>query len=133
MLYERLKELKNEKNMTIQEISDKSGVPTSTISRIFSGQTDNPSFQNICDIVVAMGGSLDKIAGIATEATQHDYDPHAVMLQLCRERVEDKEREVKKWTRVMRSLWIAFVAMVFVVTILLLIDILNPNIGYVRY
>lgn len=132
MLYEKLRDLKNEKNMTIQEISDKSGVPTSTVSRIFSGQTDNPTFQNICDIVVAMGGSLDRLAGITTD--EHpEYDPNAVMLQLCRERVEDKDREVKKWTKVIRTLWIAFIALVFIVTIMLMIDILNPNIGYIRY
>ena len=64
MLYEKLKALKMSKNLTIQEISEKSGVPSSTVSRIFSGQTDNPSFQNICDIVIAMGGSLDELAGI---------------------------------------------------------------------
>ena len=109
MLYERLKELKSEKNMTIQEISDKSGVPSSTVSRIFSGQTDNPSFQNICDIIVAMEGSLDIIAGISSaDRTEKEYDSNAVLMQLCRERIEDKDREIKKWTGIVRMLWIAF-------------------------
>ncbi len=134
MLYERLKELKSEKNMTIQEISDKSGVPSSTVSRIFSGQTDNPSFQNICDIIVAMEGSLDIIAGISSaDRTEKEYDSNAVLMQLCRERIEDKDREIKKWTGMVRMLWIAFLALVFIVMIILIIDLLHPEFGFIRY
>lgn len=135
MLYEKLKTLKMSKNLTIQEISEKSGVPSSTVSRIFSGQTDNPSFQNICDIVIAMGGSLDELAGIKnTESADHtNADTHAILMQMCRERIEDKEREIKKWTRIIRILSIAFISLVIVIIALLIYDVASPGMGYIRY
>ena len=59
MIYKKLKDLKEKSKMSNHEISELSGVPESTINRIFSGHTDNPSFQTICDIVLALDGSLD--------------------------------------------------------------------------
>lgn len=59
MKAEFLKKLKDESKLTTKQISELSGIPESTISRIMSGQTDNPSFDSICAIVKAMGGSLD--------------------------------------------------------------------------
>lgn len=135
MLYEKLKALKMSKNLTIQEISEKSGVPSSTVSRIFSGQTDNPSFQNICDIVIAMEGSLDELVGIKSyeSADKTNADTHAVLMQMCRERIEDKEREIKKWTRIIRILSIAFISLVIIIIALLIYDVASPGMGYIRY
>lgn len=61
MKAEFLKKLKDESKLTTKQISELSGIPESTISRIMSGQTDNPSFDSICAIVKAMGGSLDAV------------------------------------------------------------------------
>lgn len=61
MKAETLKKLKDESKLTTKQISEKSGIPESTISRILSGQTDNPSFDSIYAIVKAMGGSLDSV------------------------------------------------------------------------
>jgi len=40
--------------LTPQQIADASGVPLSTVSRLLSGQTDNPTFQNVADVVKAI-------------------------------------------------------------------------------
>lgn len=64
MLSEKLKALKTEKNLTTHQLSELSGLPESTISRILSGQTDSPGFLAVADLVRAMGGSLDEIVGI---------------------------------------------------------------------
>lgn len=63
MIYKKLKDLKEKSKLSNHEISELSGVPESTINRIFSGHTDNPSFQTICDIVLALDGSLDDFVG----------------------------------------------------------------------
>ena len=63
-LHERLKQLKEKSHMTVHQISIKTAVPESTLSRIFSGETDRPSFHVISQIVSAMGGSLDVLAGL---------------------------------------------------------------------
>lgn len=65
MYQERLKELKKRNNISIQKISELSGIPESTISRILSGQTESPSFVTVVEIIKAMGGSVDELVGIA--------------------------------------------------------------------
>ena len=59
---EDLKRMKEERKLTTKQISELSGIPESTISRILSGQTDNPSFDTICALVRAMGGITQFIA-----------------------------------------------------------------------
>lgn len=79
MTSDYLKALKLKKNLTNQELSDLSGVPVGTINRIMANQTDNPSFQTVCDIVIALDGSLDELAGIRpkkdSEAENAKYTP----------------------------------------------------------
>ena len=62
MLSTQLKLLKEKRKLTNQQLSDLSGVPVGTINRILSVQTDNPSFQTVCDMVMAMDGSLYLLA-----------------------------------------------------------------------
>ncbi len=134
MLIDKLKELKAAKNMTVQQISDLSGVPASTVSRIFSGQTDNPTFQNISDIVVAMGGSMDEIIGIAQAPKEHkEYDAQTLLLQSYHKRIEDKEAEAKRLQKEKKILFYVFLVLVFIVVFVMIFDIVNPNVGYVRY
>lgn len=63
-IVETLKNMKSEQNLTLQQISSASGVPLSTVNRILSGQTENPSFRDVAAIVAAMVGSLDAITGL---------------------------------------------------------------------
>lgn len=59
MLSDRLKELIAQSGLTTKTISDRSGVPGATISRICSGATPNPQFQTIVDICTAIGCTPD--------------------------------------------------------------------------
>ena len=52
-IVETLKNMKSEQNLTLQQISSASGVPLSTVNRILSGQTENPSFRDVAAIVAA--------------------------------------------------------------------------------
>ena len=70
MLSTQLKLMKEARKLTTQQLSDLSGVPVGTINRILSGQTDNPSFQTVCDLVMAMDGSLDELVGIKDLPTE---------------------------------------------------------------
>lgn len=64
-----LKELKAnnkvKKNITLSEWSALSGVPVDTISKYISNHTKNPNFQSVCDLILALGGSVDAALGIA--------------------------------------------------------------------
>ena len=61
MWLDKLKELKKSSKMSSMQIAEATGIPESTVKRIFSGDTYAPGIDKLRDIVYAMGGSLDDI------------------------------------------------------------------------
>lgn len=61
MWLENLKELKKNSKMSTKQIAEASGIPESTVKRIFSGETDNPYVDTLHRIVDVMGSSLNDI------------------------------------------------------------------------
>lgn len=126
MISTQLKHLKDLRKLTNQQVSDLSGVPIGTINRIMSGQTDNPSFQTVCDIVMAMDGSLDELVGIK-EATplQEKKLASNELIQLYESMLENKE----KW---LHRLFICCCCLMLVLIGIVTFDLLNPHIGFFR-
>lgn len=122
MICDELKKLKESRNMTVQDISKKSGVPASTVSRILSGQTETPYFSNIVDMVIAMEGSVDEIIGIKSAATPTNNP----LLELY-------ERDLVHERMINRRLRILLSAIIIVLLLVVTVDALNGNIGYIRY
>lgn len=122
MLVHRLVQLKEKSGLTNQQIADKSGVPLSTVTRVFNGQTDNPNYQTVANIVIAMKGSLDDIEGIERPCEE---TPDKV--------IELYERSIAQKNQYIKLLAIVCIALVSIIVTVLLIDILNGNIGFVRY
>lgn len=127
MTSDYLKALKLKKNLTNQELSDLSGVPVGTINRIMANQTDNPSFQTVCDIVIALDGSLDELAGIRpkkdSEAENAKYTPE--IEAIYKQMIHSKD----KW--IFRLFVFSCVIVAFIVFVLIF-DLLNPTIGFFR-
>lgn len=65
MLADALKQMRKDSGLTLEQVAAKSGVPMSTISRISSGETKDPSITTVSALVQAMGGSLDDLYGTA--------------------------------------------------------------------
>lgn len=130
MISEELKRLKSEKNLTTQRLSELSGQPVSTINRILSGQTEQPGFYVVCDLVKAMGGSLDEIAGIKPSAPA---EPQVQIIHEDVKTVELYERALAHKNAWVRRLFIICGALVGFIVLALLIDVLCGNIGYIRY
>ena len=62
---EYLRWLKESGDYTHQQLSDLTGIPYGTIPKYFSGLEDeSASFEIVRKLVMAMGGSLDELAGI---------------------------------------------------------------------
>ena len=57
-MIEKLKQLKEKSHMTNQQIAEKSNIPESTVARIFSGKTPNPTIATVVSMARAMGGSV---------------------------------------------------------------------------
>lgn len=63
---EYLRWLKESGDFTQQQLSDLTGVPMGTIPKYFTNMDDeSASFETVRKLVMAMGGSLDELAGIA--------------------------------------------------------------------
>lgn len=150
MIIKMLKELKSLKQLTNQQIADLSGVPLSTVSRIFNGQTENPNIQTIADIVGAMGGSLDELLGIRqpfpqeTPASkevpvQHDAPPqkehpnYSEMIDLYKEIIHSKDETIRSKDKAIKIMGGMLIGVFVVILLVLIIDVLNGGFGFVRY
>ena len=79
-MVEKLRQLKKESHMTNQQIAEKSNIPESTVARIFSGKTPNPTVTTVVSMARAMGSSasdlLDETDGIRTEESEEHHMLH---------------------------------------------------------
>lgn len=73
-LSERLKDEKFRNHLTNQQLSDVSGVPIATTSRILSGAVSNPGFFHIAALCAAMDVSMDSVAGVHQSGDQAEID-----------------------------------------------------------
>lgn len=58
---DRIKKIKNDKKITNDKLSELTGIPLSTLSKIMAGISDSPKLANIVSIADALGCSLDYI------------------------------------------------------------------------
>ena len=123
-IHNQLKLLKEKRKLTNQQLADVSGVPIGTVNRILSGQTDNPSFQAVCDMVMAMDGSLDELVGIKEEPAPNERKSASKeIIQLYEGIIADKE----KW---MMRLFTCCCILTIVLIGIVAFDLLNPNHGW---
>lgn len=137
---EKLKALKEEKELTNSEIARLSNIPLATITRIFNGATPNPTFETITQIAIALGTSLDEITGLKEpdeppipSRIENTLNSYSELLKEKDDRIKElkdsveKERKEKHMLQGIFTLFIAFILVV------LTIDILNGHFGYFKY
>lgn len=124
MYIEKLKALKAAKNFTLQRLADESGIPQSTVSRILSGQTDNPSFQTIATLVKAMDGSLDDLAGIPRKETGCNAEMYERMLA-------DRDKTIQYRGKWIVALFSLCCLLIVVTTIYIIMDLRDPSQGWI--
>lgn len=127
MNFDYLLTLKEKCGLTNEQIANASGVPESTVARIFNGKTDNPYFQTIVDIVKAMGGSIDLMEGMVTEGeVKVSTESESKLIQLYREIIQNKD----KWIKFLVAL---LVIIVFIFILLFTYDITHPTVGWFQH
>lgn len=62
MWLESLNRLKKDSGMTLERLSEASGVPKGTLNKLFSGQTKDPQLSTISAVVHSMGYTLDDLS-----------------------------------------------------------------------
>ena len=55
--------LKEKSGLTYEAIAEASGIPESTIKKLFSGKVENPGVDTILPIMYVLGGSFEEISG----------------------------------------------------------------------
>ena len=129
-----LKDLKEKSGLTTLQISELSGVPESTVKRILSGATDNPSFSNVADIVLALGGSLDELVGIKVpEDGKGNISVTRELIESYKRLASDKDRQILHKDKWLHKLFIILCGIGIFLMAIVLIDIFHGNIGYIRY
>ncbi len=61
VLIQKIREAKEAKRMTNEDISEMTNIPETTVSRILSGASKRPGFENVLTMAIALGVSVDKI------------------------------------------------------------------------
>ena len=134
---EKLKALKEDKDLTNTEIAKLSNLPLATITRIFNGSTPNPTFETFTQIAIALGASLDEIAGLKEpdeppipSRIEMTLDSYSELLKdkddrikELKEEIEIERKEKHRITGVL-ALFITFVLM------LLTIEVLKNHFGH---
>lgn len=144
---EKLKALKDKSHLTNTEIAQLSKIPLATITRVFNGATPNPTFETFVGIATALGVSLDEIAGLRspeeaplTPNIETTLTSYAELLKEKDERLTEKaevidslKAEVKRERKEKLFLAIFSASIISVFLALIIIDLLNGNMGYFRY
>ncbi|MBO7303472.1 MAG: helix-turn-helix transcriptional regulator [Clostridia bacterium] len=68
----RIKQVKNEKKITNEKLSELTGIPLSTVSKILAGISDSPKLSNMVLIARALGCTLDYIVS-GTPENNNNY------------------------------------------------------------
>ena len=125
-----LLKLKAESNLTNEQLAQLSGIPESTLARIFNGRTDNPYFHTIVDLVRAMKGSVDEMEDLRPLQKDANTAKNAAvdnkLITLYREIINNKER----WIRFLAGV---LLAVPIFILIMVTYDILHPMKGWIQY
>lgn len=144
--YENLKMIKKEKQLTNAEISRLGDVPLSTVTRVFSEKTPNATFETMDRISIALGVSLDEIAGRKPTKEQPLTNPIIDAFGSYSELLKEKDSRIaglEKDKEVIRNEKYKLVAVIIALVLILFalmgvlvwfnIDVRNGNFGRFRY
>lgn len=136
MVKDYLISLKNKGNFSWNDLAEMSGLPDTTIRKIFSGETADPRFETVVKLVSAMGGSLDEING---KKDEDKIEMNAVLT--LKENYELRIKEIKSsyneliisLRRDKKYLTIILISLLIFLLIFILIDFLMGNVGWIKY
>lgn len=126
---EYLKALKQAKNLTVKDLAKLTDIPEGTITNVLSGKTENPSFDVIAKLAAALGASAEEIiygAGISAEKEDEVVSAINAIREIYENQIKYLNKD-KLALAVLSAILIAFILAV------LMFDLFNGGIGYIRY
>ena len=126
LIWERVRAMRDEQGKSLAQISKDSGVPLTSVKRFFNGVTKNPGFLSLCQIIYALGGSVDEVLEI-------DRDKQPVHIESDCKYTRHLEKDLH-YERKSKVKWqIIFLVLVTLNILMLLLDIFRPETGSIRY
>ena len=135
---ERLRLLKDKSGLTTKQIAEKCDIPESTVTRIFSGKTPNPTIITVMALTKAMGGQAADIFDDNAQVNTIPAVPQVVLTDIERKNLEIKElyeniistkdKTIKMLTYMLLGTAIALVAVAAFILFLLLFDVFGNGI-----
>lgn len=149
-----LKQLKETKGYTQQQIADESGVPIGTIGKYFSALDDeSASYEILRRLVVCLGGSLDEMAGIRADEHKADGDAdqaYKAVIAGLEARLDEKDERIEQRGRIATedhqraeeaiayerrrariAMAISYIVMGLIV-LMFVVDWMVPTVGWIR-
>lgn len=142
-----VKEQRELSGMSIAEVAEASGVSESTIKNLSANKIPTPGFWTVANIVKAIGGSLDEVAGIPRanvdehekkvkelseqlEHSERDYTHLQATIKSKKCLLEDREKTINWLRKAIIVISATALVILIVVFSVLIYDVQHPNIGY---
>ena len=92
---DRIKKIKSEKKITNDQLSDMTGIPLGTLSKILAGISDSPKLSNIVAICAALECSVDYIlTGIEENTNNYTLDDKEMVMIENYRKLDEHSREL---------------------------------------
>lgn len=152
VLIQKIREAKDAKRITNEDISEMTGIPETTVSRILSGSSKRPGFENVLTMAIALNISVDKILSAALP----DEDPpkpvetvvesYASVLKVKDDLLTEKDKHIEvlketherykrnnaKLTTVVFVLGAVLCLLCAALSVYFIYDVLNSDVGFFR-
>lgn len=155
----KIRELKKEKGLSNEDIAELADVPETTVSKIISGATQDPRFESVTKIIIALGGSVDQILGLVPEEPEPPIPSrveavvsnYADLLKSKDDLLVEKEKRIeaqqerishlqdaianlrREKTRILFFIGGFTLIVLLAFVTILMVDVTNGNFGYFRY
>ena len=132
---ERLRALKDKSGLTTKQIAEKCDIPESTVARIFTGKTPNPTIITVMAMTKAMGGTAADIFDDNAQVNTAPTVPQVVLTDIEQKNLEIVELYksiIETKDKYIKFLAGALIGIAVLVVILLFLDLLVLDIGYFR-
>ena len=140
-ILQHLKSLKEKKGYSNAKIAELSNIPLATVNKVYSGETPNPSFDTVARLTIALGGSLDVIAGIKSSTDEptltspvlQTIESYSELLKEKNERIKEKD-EIIRQTKKALKIFAGFTGGILLLLVgFVLFDAITGHLGLFRY
>lgn len=129
MVSDKLNELRKKKGLTNQQIADMCNLSLSTVTKVMSGETKDPTLTTLKAITDVLGVTLDYLYIEEVESN----NTKQVSAETFNLMLREKNHEIEKAHSEKRALFIVIIALIAVLVGMILLDALNGRVGWIRY